>query len=181
MLKYHITPHTTTGQSPAEMLMGRKLRSRLDLVKPDLEHKVHTKQQEQKSNHDKKTKAREFYIGDAVYARNFARGAKWLSGQIVGKQSSILYEIEMLDGRVWRRHTDHLIYRSGSNVDDQVEKTSTDTPIIHPQDVVVPEGEGINVEQEIDVEQPVAQIQQPQQNVRRSHREIKPPNRYGFD
>ena len=28
------TPHTTTGVSPAELLMGRKLKTRLDLVRP---------------------------------------------------------------------------------------------------------------------------------------------------
>ena len=31
----HITPQTTTGLSPAELLQGRCLRSRLDLIKPE--------------------------------------------------------------------------------------------------------------------------------------------------
>ena len=31
LFQYRITPHTTTGLSPAEMLLGRNLRSRLDL------------------------------------------------------------------------------------------------------------------------------------------------------
>ena len=31
LLNYRITPHSTIGVSPAELLMGRKLRTRFDL------------------------------------------------------------------------------------------------------------------------------------------------------
>ena len=37
---YRITPHVTTGVSPAELLMGRKLRSQLDLLQPDTTSRV---------------------------------------------------------------------------------------------------------------------------------------------
>ena len=33
---YQSTPHSTTGLSPAEMLMGRRLRTHLDLMRPDV-------------------------------------------------------------------------------------------------------------------------------------------------
>ena len=36
MLRYRTTPHSTTGGTPAELLMRRRLRTRLSLVKPDL-------------------------------------------------------------------------------------------------------------------------------------------------
>ena len=35
---YRITPYVTTGVSPAELLMGRKLKSQLDLLQPDKHH-----------------------------------------------------------------------------------------------------------------------------------------------
>ena len=38
LFQYHITPHTTTGISPAELLMGRQPRSHLDLLHPMLEY-----------------------------------------------------------------------------------------------------------------------------------------------
>ena len=41
----HITPLSTTGVSPAELLQNCRLRSRLDLLRPDIEVKVETKQQ----------------------------------------------------------------------------------------------------------------------------------------
>lgn len=32
---YRIAPHSTTGQTPAQLFLGRSLRTRLDLVRPD--------------------------------------------------------------------------------------------------------------------------------------------------
>ena len=44
LFQYRLTPHTTTGQSPAQLLLGRRPRSHLDLLHPDLtfcvEHKA---------------------------------------------------------------------------------------------------------------------------------------------
>ena len=62
LFKYRITPQSTTGLSPAEMLFGRRLGSHLG---------VQANQQQQKANHDGKRKLREFDIGDAVYVKNF--------------------------------------------------------------------------------------------------------------
>ncbi|CAB3992542.1 Hypothetical predicted protein [Paramuricea clavata] len=36
LFKYRITPHSTTGRAPAEMLMSRKPRSRFDILHPDV-------------------------------------------------------------------------------------------------------------------------------------------------
>ena len=40
LFKYRITPQSTTGQSPSELLFGRHLHSHLDLLRPDLSSKV---------------------------------------------------------------------------------------------------------------------------------------------
>ena len=37
---YRITPQTTTGQSPVELLLGRHLKSHLDLLHPNAKTKV---------------------------------------------------------------------------------------------------------------------------------------------
>jgi hypothetical protein len=50
LLTYRITPHSTTGVSLAELLMGRRLRCRLDLLHPDLSHTVEGKQWKMKLN-----------------------------------------------------------------------------------------------------------------------------------
>ena len=70
--KYRITPHSTTGISPSELLMGRRLRSRLDLLHPDLPDKVKGKQWKQKLAHDTSLKDQTFQEGDEVYAEDFS-------------------------------------------------------------------------------------------------------------
>lgn len=51
--QYRITPLTTTGLMPAEMLLGRKPKSHLDLLHPDVVEKVRAHQRKQKVGHDK--------------------------------------------------------------------------------------------------------------------------------
>lgn len=54
LFSYHITPHATTGLSPAKLMMSRKLKSTFDLLLPDVKSKVQKKQLKQKENHDTK-------------------------------------------------------------------------------------------------------------------------------
>ena len=74
LFQYRITPHTTTRTSPAELLMGRRLRSQLDILKPNIVDKVSNKQEEQKRGFDKGTMHRSYAIGDTVWIRNFSQG-----------------------------------------------------------------------------------------------------------
>ncbi len=82
LFSYRITPQSTTGPSPAEMMMGRKLRCTLDLIHPDLKKKVESKQASQKTHHDKHTKERNFATGDSIYTKNYGCGPKWIPGLI---------------------------------------------------------------------------------------------------
>ena len=49
---YCLTPHSTTGMAPAELLLRRIPRSKFDLMKPDLLSSVRQKQEVQKKFHD---------------------------------------------------------------------------------------------------------------------------------
>ena len=40
LFRYRVTPHSTTGLSPAELLMGQRFRTHLDLLYPDASRKV---------------------------------------------------------------------------------------------------------------------------------------------
>ena len=69
LFSYRITPHTVTGVSPAELLMGRRLHSRLDLLYPGISQKVQTQQSKQKQGHDNTRPLRSFKVGDISMQR----------------------------------------------------------------------------------------------------------------
>ena len=47
LFKYRLTPHSSTGVSPAELMFGRKLRSQFDLIKPSIARTVRRAQEQQ--------------------------------------------------------------------------------------------------------------------------------------
>ena len=111
LFHYRITPHTT-GLSPSEMMMGRKLRSRLDLLKPDVQQRVIQKQAKQKLDRDKHCKTRNFSEGERVFVKNFGQGERWLSGKIVSQKGPVTFETELDNGRICQWHQDYLRKRS---------------------------------------------------------------------
>ena len=96
---YRTTPHATTGVSPAELLFGRRLRSPLDKLKPELSRNVRHRQENQKSNHDYHAKERDISPGCTVYAKNFGRGKPWLSGVVEEEKGPVSFMIKLSDGR----------------------------------------------------------------------------------
>ena len=74
LFQYRITPHSTTGISPAEMLIGRRLHSRLDLLKPSMEQRVTNKQQQQKENHDRHYRECTFIGEEKMFVKNQHNG-----------------------------------------------------------------------------------------------------------
>ena len=75
-MKYHNCPHPTTGNSLAVMLMGHPLRSRLDLLKPDITRTVEKSFVTAPSSQQ----MRHFNIGTLVLVRNSERGDLWSEG-----------------------------------------------------------------------------------------------------
>nr|XP_050037752.1 uncharacterized protein K02A2.6-like [Dermacentor andersoni] len=110
LLSYRNTPHATTGEAPATLLLQRRLRTRLDAVKPSLQQKVSTRQFVQTVR--RKQRAREFAVGESVLVRNFRRGAKWLPGIVLGRTGPVSYRVRVETGRgvfAWKRHQNHII------------------------------------------------------------------------
>ncbi|XP_072023179.1 uncharacterized protein [Amphiura filiformis] len=144
LMKYRVTPHTTTGQSPSELLMKRTIRSRLDLVRPDLQKRVQEKQFGQAHNHDMHAKEREFQIQDAVFAHNYAaRGPKWLPGHVIAQTGPVSYKVKLTDGRVWKRHVDQIRKRY-SNMQNPPQAEPKSDVFLPPGDVLLDEAEVVN-------------------------------------
>ena len=68
LIAYRNTPHSTTGESPAQLFLERPLRTRLDLVKPNLNQKMVNQQHQQgtKAANEKGKQRHQLEVGDAV-------------------------------------------------------------------------------------------------------------------
>ena len=114
LFRYRVTPQSTTGHSPAELLFNRRIKWPLDLPRPDLKSKICEKQRAFKARHDEKAVNRAFQEGDSVYYRNFSGGGNQnLPGVItenLGGKGFVIRDTN--ENKVVRHHPDH-IFRGG--------------------------------------------------------------------
>lgn len=107
LMAYRNTAHSTTGVSPAEMFLGHPLRTRLDMLKPNIARKVADKQAEQLKTRGA-AKMREFAVGQKVAVRDYrSKPHKWVTGIIHAKTGPLSYQVKV-GGQIWRRHCDQL-------------------------------------------------------------------------
>ena len=105
---YRSTPHTTTGISPSELFLRRKVRTKFDMLRPDVQGVVDTKKSLQKKYHDSHAKLRLFTPGQAVMARDYLSSKKWVPGVIQSSSGPTLYKVQLNNGNVVVRHIDQL-------------------------------------------------------------------------
>ena len=107
MLIYRNTVHSTTRECPSMLLMKRKLRTRLDLLKPSVQRHVENKQNSS-AERTASRYLRQFQRGDTVIVRNYGTGDKWLPGKISEVLGTRNYLVET-GGQLWKRHADQLL------------------------------------------------------------------------
>ena len=83
LFQYRITSHSTTGRSPAKLLLGRKPHSHLDFIFPSVERHV-TKNQERQmeENYDVHTRQHSFQVSEEVYALDHRVMPKWIPRKV---------------------------------------------------------------------------------------------------
>ncbi|XP_064475661.1 uncharacterized protein K02A2.6-like [Ornithodoros turicata] len=109
LLHYRSQPHAVTGLSPAELLVGRKLKTALDCLQPNLRENVVYHQLKQKLWHDQHARnSPEPVPGDRVFARNFRQGPAWVPAEVTGKKSASSADLRLADGTTWHRHLGHM-------------------------------------------------------------------------
>ena len=111
LFKYRLTPHTTTGVSPAELLFKRKLRCRLDLLHPNemIGSRVNRSQEFQKKHYTGSPRHVDLEPQTPVLVRNCARGPKWSPAVVQKKHGPLSYRCQLEDGRLVERHQDQVI------------------------------------------------------------------------
>ena len=101
LFSYRNTPRSTMGVSPAELLIGRRLSGRLELLRhqtdftstpkcPNPEAKVQASQSQQKGSHDKWARTCQFtVVSQAVWVKGQNRRKIWIPGMIMQRQNSV--------------------------------------------------------------------------------------------
>ena len=130
LIRYRTTPHSTTGAMPAELLMRRRLRTRLSLVKPNLAQTVESKQNKQKEYKDSKScQDRLFVENDVVRVRNtqaISSTERWILGRVVKVCGPRAYLVKT--GHKTRYvHVDHLI-KAHDKVPNEIEELDIPVP-----------------------------------------------------
>nr|XP_055076811.1 uncharacterized protein K02A2.6-like [Misgurnus anguillicaudatus] len=105
LFAYRNATHVTTNRTPAMLFLGRPLRSRLDLLKPNLRRAVQDKQMKQSQGGGE---TRELEIGESVLARNYRGDHKWTPAKVKERTGPLSYTVEIAPDTVWRRHIDQL-------------------------------------------------------------------------
>ena len=118
LFQYRLTPHSTTGRSPAELLLGRQPRSHLDFMVPerqdkecnntDRESHVRKNQERQKTGYDQHARYRSFNVGDTVYMLNHRGSPKWISAVVAKCFGPLALVVKFPDGREACYHVDHV-------------------------------------------------------------------------
>lgn len=167
--QYRITPHSTTGVSPAELLLGRRPKSHLDLLRPDVGARVRQSQARQKIRRAQRARDRVCKPHDKVFARNFGMGPTWLPGVVCRQTGPVSFLVDLLDGRQVRRHQDHLRVRC--------EREGVDPPNFMPYGGLDASVDSAEVPSREGCAASAAGQALPTEELRRSKRLHKPPDR----
>ena len=104
LLGYRTSVHSTTGSSPSEMLMGRKLRTRLDRMFRPKDEVINSHKS------DTLNKPR-IFEDKSVLVRDYRKNKdKWMNGTIEKQLGPVSYEVRMDEG-LWKRHADQMYYK----------------------------------------------------------------------
>ncbi|VVC41753.1 Ribonuclease H-like domain,Integrase, catalytic core,Reverse transcriptase domain [Cinara cedri] len=110
LLGYRIAPHSTTGESPSFLMLGRKLRCRLDLLYKTDQEVVCEKQDRAIKNYNG-SKEKVFNVGDEVIIKCYKPGSKesWIRATVNIVLGNKSYECESSEGITYIRHVDQMI------------------------------------------------------------------------
>ena len=115
------------------------------------------KQADQKEQHDSRAKPREVFVGQRVMVRNIQPGQAWVPSTVVERQGHLSYLVQVYNGRVWKRHLDHLCEMNDSLQEDEVSPShAVPLPVPGRAHVPEPEQQSTSVETAADTASPPA-------------------------
>ncbi|GFT85779.1 uncharacterized protein K02A2.6 [Trichonephila clavipes] len=115
LMQYRKAPNVTTTLSPAMLFLKRDIRTRIDLLLPELKTKI----QDKLRRDNFEFRDRKFDVGDRVAVRVYrAANTRWKFGTIVN-QDGVLHYIIDVQGTLVRRHVDQ-IHPVGDKVQENI-------------------------------------------------------------
>ncbi|XP_075739390.1 uncharacterized protein LOC142784776 [Rhipicephalus microplus] len=109
LLAYRNTPHATTGEAPSTLLLGRRLRTRLDLLRPAVENRVRQREFDQRRRHPCRNNV--ITVGDVIRVRNVRSVPKWLCATVLARMGPVSYRLSVVTARgvfQWVHHQNHI-------------------------------------------------------------------------
>ncbi|CAB3256144.1 unnamed protein product [Arctia plantaginis] len=111
LFMYRNTEQGTTGCEPAVALLGRRLRGRLDLLRPDAAERVRARQltEEQRARN---VPLRVVEQNGPILMRNYSKsGNKWTEAVVKERTGPVSYNVTTKDGHMYKRHIDQILAR----------------------------------------------------------------------
>ena len=129
LLLYRSTPHTLTQVSPAELFLGRRVRTRFDIKRPNLGNAI------QKKSTPERSIVRLFQEGDKVWVKDYRKSTEnWVDAIVVDQLGPVTYQVKV-DDLIWKRHVDQIRKREVSVRSEKQENGNFD----YSQVVCVPD------------------------------------------
>ncbi|XP_054707489.1 uncharacterized protein K02A2.6-like [Uloborus diversus] len=192
LMQYRITPHSLTGETPSFLFLKRCIRTRLDILKPNVREHV---MQKQSSHCLTEEITREFVEGEKVAVRNYAGPPKWKIGTVINRDGSLNYSVQV-GNEIWKRHVDQLrkcgqsLETTGSTLENCVPTISesteepeaiSDSSGVEKPDLSIPASEASSTPIPVPTPEPSLEVPSPTTvPLRRSTRIRKAPKRLGL-
>ena len=153
LMNYRNSISSNTGMSPAKLMLGRRIRSRLDLYKPNSVSKEVRERLESKGQISPENSLQPvFKIGDNVWAREFRnKQVKWFSSVVVKQLGNVMYEVRREGlNTVERRHMNQLRHRLTDDSPEGLLRTlggseHRSEQVTHPIPEIVPTGPAVSL------------------------------------
>lgn len=197
LMRYRNSIHCTTGETPARLMLGRPLRTRLDLIRPDnignrpnytdakIIQNLENARLRQKRNF-KGCKRRNFEVGELVLVRDYRFSkpswSKAIVSKLLGKRT---YDVIIPNTTIkWKRHINQMLYCKdpddlpiGLSFNNNVDVKKTNNDIVNNNET------DLNVVEEPEIDQAKDKMLCNDQFLtpRRSTRIKKFPQRFQYD
>ena len=140
------------------------MKTRLDILRPNLLTKVTGKQTKQKMYHDIHSGVRQFTVGQKVLVENISpksTEARWLPATVLEKMGAVSYKVSVHNRGVWKRHADQIVVHHSSPTGSHESSASEDVDMFTEGATSegLPNNEAsVTIDSDMETTQPSAQI-----------------------